>query len=342
MARKLEDRKREAEAALAEARQTIKLDWPSGAPEDPFLRELKGTIDAALNDLKTEIEKATSRVQVKSIERRIAQCSSKRAYGLDAPQIQTEADACIREMRTWGVPQRYFDENLRPLQEAVRVALTEACRPGNTAGCSAAMRRAQSTLEAIFDEYAYWDCYTERYVSQSLTPMVRALGAAGLLSLIAALVSGFVLHEHLVAVFAAGFAGTCVSILLKQAPLAVYGDSIKAVIWAVGRLLTGVLATVMGMGLLASGFISVGFTANPTDSSGSLIPIHTIVGACLEPGGDKASAAPLAAISRRDSGTVDAGAAAPDADRSDAGAPVPNAGRPATAPTGPTQTDLRP
>jgi hypothetical protein len=322
----LEHRKRGAEAALAEARLAIDLDWSNGGNDDTFIRKLKETVDGSLNALKTEIEGATAPEQLDSIQGRIAQCSSKRAYGLDAPRIQTEADACIREMRTWGVPQRYFDEHLRPLQEAVRVALTEACRPGNAAGCSASMRRAQSTLDAIFDEYAYWDSYTERYVHRSLTPMVRALGVAGLLSLVAALVSGFVLHQHLVAVFSAGFGGTCVSILLKQEPLAVYGDSIKALIWSVGRLLTGVLATVIGMGLLASGLISVGFTVNPTDSSGSLVPIHVILGACLESGSDKANVASVAATSRSDAATADAGVAPLDADGSDAGAPAPTAG----------------
>jgi hypothetical protein len=334
MDKTLERRKCEAEAALAEVRQTIKLEWSSGDPED---RELKKTIDTTLNDLKTEIERATSKAQLRSIERRIQQCSSKRAYGLDAPQIQTEADACIREMRTWGVPQGYFDEHLKPLQEAVGAALTEACRPGNTAGCSASMRRAQSTLEEIFDEYAYWDRYTDGYVSHTLWPRVSVLGVLALAALIGALLTGFTSvlpwHSPMLAVFLAGSAGTCVSILLKQEPMAVYGDLVKALIWAAGRLVTGMLATVIGMGLLASGLINVGFSANPTDSSGNLRPVHVIVSACLELGGTKADASKGAADSRPDSGTVDAGVVAADAHQVDAGrlAPAPSIAPPATA-----------
>ena len=324
----LEQRRREVATALAEARLSLGFELSTSTDADPFLQGLRTSVANALTRLEAEIPEAEATTQLDSIGRQIEECSNKRAYWLQGFQIQTQTDAAIREMRTWGVPQRYFDEHLYPLQQAVKMSLSDATTGPTPEARLAATRRAQATLEEIFEEYAYWDFYTERYVNRSLAPTAIGLGLVGLASLVLSVIFAFVRHNHLLAVLLAGLGGTCVSILLKQQPLAVYGDNIKSLLWGAGRLLTGIIATIIGMGLLASGSINVGFTPSSDQGTMGLVPIYTMVCACLDPAtSDTSPSQPSTKPATVVPGPFDAGVTAPDSGTS--GASVKEAPAPA-------------
>jgi hypothetical protein len=318
MVDKIEEPRVEVKAALAKVRMNIGFDQATCGEDDRFLQELKTAVLSTLDRLEAELNIADSPTHLRLIEEQIEECSQKHVYWLDAHRIQTEADASIREMRNWGVPQRYLDENIFPLQQAVKMALAEAANSTSPAHKLAALRRAQTTLGTILDEFSYWDSYTDRYVSRFLYPLVFYLGGLGLLSLIAAFIIGFKYQLNLFAVLLAGFAGTCISILLKQEPLSVYGDTVKARIWAVGRVLTGVIATVIGMGLLSTGFINVGFTANPGDGAVAFVPLHTLIHNCLDP--VDVQTGTNATVMRPDAGRVESRNTAPDGGPSESAA----------------------
>jgi hypothetical protein len=276
----VEKERAEASAGLAETRAALELAW-ANAGEKEELRAVKETILKQLAALEAEATGATSEEEFKSIERRCRQLATKRAYWLEAPEVQADAESSIREMRTWGVPERYFDEHLKPLLDTVRVAIAEASLATDPAKYAAALKKAQTTLEAIFGEYQYWDWYTSKYVNGVLALIVGVVGGLGAVAIVSSLILAFCFHRNALAMFCAGLAGTCVSILLKQEPLAVYGDTVKSLIWSIGRLLTGVVATVIGMGLLTSGFISIGFSPDAANGE-RLVPLHVIVRGCLE------------------------------------------------------------
>jgi hypothetical protein len=331
MADDLETRRSAVAARLREARTALTLDWSASDREDAFLKGLKATLAATMDELQQQLATARDGETLDSIERLVRECAAKRAYWLEAAQVQTAADASIHEMQTWGIPERYVTTHLDPLQDTIRAALTEAGGASDPAKYIGALRRAQASLEEVFSDYQYWDCYTSLYVNRTLRPIVQALGIIGLLSLGAALGAAFFLHWNTAAVLLAGLGGTCVSILLKQEPLPVYGDLVKSLIWSAGRLLTGVIATVLGIGLLSSGFINVGFTADDSDK-GRLVPLHALVRGCLD--GDPCQPAQRGDAGARagDGGAPDAllpdGGARPDA-WADAGAAP---GKPAAAP----------
>lgn len=279
----LERRRGEVSASLAEARLTLKLAMAGAGTDDEFHAGLSKTVHELLGQLESEVSQEPSSVQqLDGLATQIHRCEAKRAYWLDAAHIQTEADSCIRELRAWGVPQLYLNEHLQPLHAGVRAALAEAAATEKPAIRWAALRRAQATLEAIFLEYNYWDSYTDEYVQRVLWWRLALLGVPGVACLVLSLLAAFAWGRSILAVGLAGLAGTCASIVLRQEPMALYGDSIKSWIWAAGRVMTGLVATVIGIGLLASGLISVGFSQDTNGDAQGLVPLHAVVRACLD------------------------------------------------------------
>jgi hypothetical protein len=303
----VEKRQIEALSRLAETRAALELAWSTGDGQGDFHRSLKETILKQLAALDAAVKTAASDAELESIERRCRQLANQRAYWLDAPEVQADAEAATREMRTWGIPERYFDEHLKPLLDTVRIAIAEASLATEPTKYAAALRKAQATLEAIFGEYQYWDWYTSKYVNGVLSFIVGIVGVLGAGSILTALILAFAYHRNALAMFFAGLAGTCVSILLKQEPLAVYGDVVKSLIWSIGRLLTGVIATVVGMGLLTSGFINVGFSSEVGNSE-RLVPLHVVVRGCIEKKVPHCEGSPARLDGGTNAGPSDAGA----------------------------------
>jgi hypothetical protein len=272
-------RRREVQASLADAQLALDLVWIRES-NDPFLTSLKNKLGDLLKRIAAEVATATHSEQFTSLAEQIQVCAAKRVYWLDAGQIQTEAEGRLRELEMWGVPQVYFDEHLKPLREAVRTALAQAEAAADKVDLrKAAIRRAQDALEALLLEYDYWDWYTDGYRKRILPWRYAVLGVLFLSGLVLALFFAFRWRMGVPAVACAGLAGTCVSILLKEEPLVLYRDMIKSWIWAAGRVMTGMVATVVGTGLLASGFISVGFS---DDGTKGLVPLHAVVRSCLD------------------------------------------------------------
>jgi hypothetical protein len=110
-------------------------------------------------------------------------------------------------------------------------------------------------LTRIFDEYEYWDGYTDWYFDRILwfskilvITTVSALGFA-----ILAFGYGFILWGFL----AAGLAGTSVSILMKLPPMSVYGETAPLGSQILRRYAAGAVGTAVGVGLLAVGIVNI-------------------------------------------------------------------------------------
>lgn len=306
-----ERRRRRVLASLTEVRLALDMAWTGLEAQADPLASLRTTISEALKRIESDADDPTK--DLESLDDQIQHCAAKRAYWLNPAQILTETDSCIRELRAWGVPKLYFDEHLKPLSDSVRAALADAAGTQNPEQRRAAVYRAQTSLEAVFLEYVYWDGYTDGYVLRVLLPRLLLLGVPGAACLLLALVSAFYWSSSVLAVGLAGMAGTCASIVLRQEPMAVYGDAIKSWIWLAGRLITGLVATVVGMGLLSSGLISVGFSdstagasENPVGSAKGLVPLHAVVRTCLDFEGSSAEAAVTHGRQSPDAGTIDA------------------------------------
>ncbi len=148
--------------------------------------------------------------------------------------------SAVRQMELWGVPRRYVEGELFGL-----LAMAQGVQPSAAA------------LEQIFDEYDYWDSYTERYVVHILPLLCWGLVLIALDGLGGAFYWGLVKRELVIAFLLAGATGAALSVLLKLPPLGVYGELVKTGLELLGRFTTGVVMSAAGLGVIALGLLNV-------------------------------------------------------------------------------------
>src|SRR3989442_972088 len=95
-------------------------------------------------------------------------------------------------------------------------------------------------LEQIFDDFDYWDAYSDWYVQSSLYPtmwvVVIVFAVCFSLSLLSLLES----RQTVLGFLLAGGSGAALSILLKLPPMSVYGEAVGAGARMVARFVAGV------------------------------------------------------------------------------------------------------
>jgi hypothetical protein len=235
----LGERRAGVQHVIRRARSTLEDAWEGATPQTK--REFALQLLARLDELQQRVPRA-GRDELQGIETDARECGRKRAHWLSTTCIACEGVSSVRQMELWGVPKNYLKGQLQPL-----LALTQGAEP------------SASALEQLFDEYDYWEHYTEWYVRRVLPPIVLVLVALFLESLGWALYHAMWRRNLLPGFLLAGASGAALSILLKQSAMVVYGQLIKSWLGMAARFATGLVAATLGFGLLGWGVLGIGF-----------------------------------------------------------------------------------
>jgi len=241
--------------------------------------ELLARLDALIADANT----ATTTEQLDAIRLRARWVASTRAYIVPAAAIPVEAQDRVDELSSWRLPDEVTKSAAARLQQLQSIDAKDDLR-----------RRFM--LELIYDDYDYWDWYSDWYVSTSLYPTLWALVTLFGAFFTLALLAFFYGHHVVLGVLAAGASGAALSILPKLPPMSVYGEAVGAAARMVARFVAGVAATAMGFGLLATGFVNIGVPVGAGQQSATqFIGVPGLVQVCADerssPDGQSPSAA---------------------------------------------------
>jgi prepilin signal peptidase PulO-like enzyme (type II secretory pathway) len=136
-------------------------------------------------------------------------------------------------------------------------------------------------LEKVLEDFNYRDDYLDWYedLQKSWT---RVSVSVCLTSLAAALLLGLLLKCLVLACAFAGASGAALSVLHNQPPVGVYGDVVSGRQAMFIRFVTGIVAAVVGLGLLGSGIVAVGMPQHDGSFVSPASLIHTCTGAGRE------------------------------------------------------------
>jgi hypothetical protein len=222
----------------------------------------------ALGELAAQLDTATEE-KLDWISYEADEIGPDSAYLVPADTLHVEALTMLHDLQEWKLPPHVM-QTLRGWDDQIeKMALPEHVR-----------RRA---LRKLLIEYDYWDDEVDDH-ARFLARASRVLVPACILFTVAA-IACVVVQKWVVAGFVlAGTAGAALSILLKLPPVAVYGETIGAWGRMFARLAAGVIASTIGLGLLASGFVSLGV---PQGGERFVSPA-AVLNACLgeQPGTD--------------------------------------------------------
>jgi hypothetical protein len=243
---------------IEHARSLLQDAWQASAPSTGT--EFGSLLKQRLEKLEGHVPDA-QRDELHTIDRAAREAGRKRAQWLSPTCVACEGVSCVRQMELWGVPRNYVKGQLYPL-----LALTQGTPP------------SASALEQIFDEYDYWEHYTEWYVQRLLPPITLVLVALFLEGLGWALYYGMWKRELVPGFLLAGASGAALSILLKQSAMVVYGQLIKSWLGMAARFAMGLVATMLGFGLLGWGLVGIGFGGGA--SGDTPVSLAAMVAAC--------------------------------------------------------------
>jgi len=213
--------------------------------DPPEAERLGGEIVAFLDQLIADTAAASTADQVDAIRMRARWIASKRAYVVPTVAIPIEAEDKVEELTSWRLPDEVTQSVTARLKHLLAVDRNDDVT-------------RRFILESIYDDFDYWDWYSDRYVESSLYPTLWALVTLFALSFSFALLCFFYGHHVVLGFLSAGASGAALSILLKLPPMSVYGEAVGAAARMVTRFVAGVAATAMGFGLLATGFVNIG------------------------------------------------------------------------------------
>jgi hypothetical protein len=259
----LDERRAVVLNVVRHARSALEDSWEQATPstKQEFGRHLLERLQA----LEQQVASAR-RDQLNAIEKAARETGRKRAHWLSDTCIACEGVSCVRQMELWGVPKNYVKGQLDPL-----LALTQTATPSAAA------------LEQLFDEYDYWEHYTEWYVRRVLPPITLVLVALFLEGLGWALYFGMWRRQLVPGFLLAGSSGAALSILLKQSAMVVYGQLVKSWLGMAARFAMGLVATTVGFGLLGWGVVGVGFGgAGSGEAPVSLAKMVAVCSACVD------------------------------------------------------------
>jgi len=206
---------------------------------EPAQRELVKSIRDQFDSLENQA-KTSDELEDERLTDTAARLQWMRAYIMPAADIIVEARNILKELNEWGLP----SEVLKKEEKLVEDLTIKAADPDY-----AKRHEAQALLYVLFEDYEYWDGYTDYARDNMVWTIGILLGA-----LLAFSIFSFVLFAKaniLCAFLLAGLAGACLSVANKLPVLSVYGDLMFFAIRAASRVAAGGAAAAMGFGLLA-------------------------------------------------------------------------------------------
>jgi hypothetical protein len=171
-----------------------------------------------------------------------------RAYICPDVEIEDEGNSELDLMREWKVPQPIIDTLRSTAGQKLKAAKTD-------------LKSARAALRHIFEESDSWSRYTSEY-EEEMRRYTWWLFCATIVLLLLAILAFHFLHDPLTGLAGlifAGAAGSCVSVITKM-PLLEVG--LSGELEAYGRRIfsrigVGVIASVIGSGLLGWGLVSI-------------------------------------------------------------------------------------
>jgi len=224
-----------ARAAFDEAIERSKAIPPVGANIEI------AAIHGAFDELRTKalaLDVNTEALDV--IEESAGGLSHLRAYLYPKEALVPEAKLCLATLKEWGVPGDVVTNLERDLLPRVEKE--------DTAG--------REALRAIFEEYDSWSDYVDWYNSDYM-PRLNILFLLLVTIAIALALSRFVRQDVILGFVFAGISGALVSVLTRLPKFGVYGELSPALLGIFSRVGTGLVATAIGVGLLASGIFTI-------------------------------------------------------------------------------------
>jgi hypothetical protein len=228
-------------SASADFEEAVLLAAEAGEPSEPARTRL---IEQTRSDLAKVGEEARTaawggkRAAVLEAEA----LARRRAYVLPVDEVRLEAARCVEELTEWSVPSSVLEN----LKSGLLAQITEKGAP---------VARMRAAFFRLLDDYDYWSWYIDWYASRSRIVCILCVVAA----VVSLVLAGFIFlgHPPVIGFLLAGLAGTLVSIAIKMPTLIVYGEASAYTIRVLGRLATGLAASVIGGALLVSGIVTL-------------------------------------------------------------------------------------
>lgn len=177
-----------------------------------------------------------------------------RAYLLPVTEVALDAKAKVTEIRQWQVPPADLadieDHYLRLILARVPQQAPGAAEPPPHVS-----REASAALLKIYEEYDYYDMYTDWYNDITAKAMAILFGLTT--AVLAGAVTAISFKVIYPSVILAGVAGAGISVMNRLPAAAIVGAVYPFMLQAVARLVTGAASTVVGFALLSLGLINV-------------------------------------------------------------------------------------
>lgn len=212
-----------------------------------FPQEVERHVQYVLKEfdaLFSAIEKASQEDDLAALEDRPDKLENQTAYVLPVSHLAENAQVIFDELVSWEVPPK----SIRQVKEFVEKLKDPKVPDADK----------RNLYWWILSEYDYRSDYVEwvnsKFLILKIISSVAAIGslAASLILLNSRLLlPGFLL---------AGVSGASLSVLLKFPNIMDYGEYMKTMLDIFSRFTTGLIASVIGLGFLASGIINLSFT----------------------------------------------------------------------------------
>jgi hypothetical protein len=167
-----------------------------------------------------------------------------RAYVCPPDEIEDEGRLIIDAMDEWNVPTTVLEK----LRSSLLPKLKDARER---------LPIARSALRAIFEEHDSWSRYTTHY--ETRMRFFSRILAVAIIAFVAFAILCFHLPQFvIIGLFCSGAAGSCVSVISKMPLLrvALSGELESYERKILSRVSVGIIASMIGSGLLGSGFIT--------------------------------------------------------------------------------------
>lgn len=207
-------------------------------------------VQARFEDLVRAAKTATDEEQLQQLVEEAEALATLRANICPEKEITTEAKSYLLTLRDWGVPAAVLDS----LRDTAAPALTGTDVPA-----------ARGGLHVVYEEYDVWSSYVDTYNRKTrwwATTLLVSIALVALASLLIML--GW--SASVLALFAAAVAGAMTSVIARLPGLTSYGEWMVNLRAFQARIATGIIGSLVGIGLLGSGLIAVTLPA-PWDST---------------------------------------------------------------------------
>ena len=239
-AKRAEGRRSEALATIDRNRVAYEdMSWRAKAVDQAVV--VDATVIARFEKIADAARETTDEEALAALEEEAETLAQRRAYLCPEKEIATEAKSHLFTLVDWGVPSKKIDSLKVDAAPALDVKDVGAAR---------------GALHVIFEEYDAWAAYIDEYNANtsfwaSVFLAIIAIAAPAAL----ALMFGF--SPRMLALVLAAIAGATASVIARLPGLTSYGE------WEVNlraykiRIGTGIVGSLVGIGLLGSGVITI-------------------------------------------------------------------------------------